>query len=329
VVDSRSRAFDNYCAYLPPAIAHWGIVFDSRFHAGIVAELIERLETTTLLDIRKDPQALVEFAREQIGADEIGVLGFLMNQPAFEHGYSRSQEDALARFNRWPTRKTKVCFEVWDANFSALFAERSHDLQARCLEMHAVVRSQAQISYSFGLDRRNDLQIDCDQGHWVTQTGFEDDDYILPTGEIATCPRSVSGVASPDGWIIGTLPLGAKYGRLSPGDIVLRFSEGRIVEITGSNRKLCADFETVLTKLPALVNVSEAGVGMSLAIANAATTHPAGHLWHERHYGFHLGLGARLPQTDHPTIERTGHHLDIVFAHGALRGANGTDMLTW
>jgi hypothetical protein len=330
VEEFRSAAFDNYCAYLPPTVERWGIVFDGAFHRSIIKGLVDRLENTLLFDIREvDPQAVVKFAHEHIDNDRVGVLGFLVNQPSFDAGYSTFQRDALGQFNRWPAKKMKVCFEVWDGNFYSLFTERSHDVRARCIEMHDRVSAQTQIFYSSGSGRPDELDIDCDGVAWVTQSGFEDADYILPTGEVATCPKSVEGVVAPGGWIIGTLPLGAKYGLISPGEIVLRFSRGQMIGISGTNRKLCADLEMVLTRLPSLLNVSEVGVGMSLAIANAATAHPVGHLWHERHFGFHIGLGARLAETDHPDIECTGHHLDVVFAHGALRGSDGGEIIAW
>jgi hypothetical protein len=330
VADLRSAAFDNYCAYLPPAVERWGIVFDGAFHRSIIEGLVDRIENTSLFDIREiDPRALVNFAHEHIDDNRVGVLGFLVNQPSFDAGYSTFQRDALAQFNRWPARRMKVCFEAWDGNFHSLFAERPRDVRARCLEMQDRVSTQTRILYSSEDDRRDDLDIDCDGVHWVTQTGFEDTDYILPTGEVATCPKSVEGVVAPGGWIIGTLPLGAKYGLISPGEIVLRFSRGQIIGISGTNQKLCADFEMVLTRLPSLLNVSEVAVGMSLAIANTATTHPVGHLWHERHFGFHIGLGALLPETAHSHLECTGHHLDVVFAHGALRGSDGSEIIAW
>lgn len=328
--DVRRAAFENYCAYLPPAVEQWGIVFDGAFHRSIIEGLVDRLDSPLLFDIREvDPQTLIKFAQDRINDSRVGVLGFLVNQPSFDAGYSTLQRAALAQFNRWPARRMKVCFEAWDGNFSSLFAERSRDIRARCLEMRDRLGAEERIFLSSGNDRRGDLDIDCDGVRWVTQTGFEDADYILPTGEVATCPRSVEGEVAPGGWIIGTLPLGSKYGRVSPGEIVLRFTAGRITGISGMNRKLCADLEMVLTRVPALLNVSEVAVGMSLAIANAAKTHPVGHLWHERHFGFHIGLGARLAETDHPDIECTGHHLDLVFAHGALRGADGGEIIAW
>jgi leucyl aminopeptidase (aminopeptidase T) len=223
----------------------------------------------------------------------------------------------------------KLCFEVWDGNFESLFAEHSHDLKARCEEMHARVAAQDHLSYSAAPGHAGRLDIECHDVVWITQTGFEGYDYILPTGEVCTCPSSLEGTVALDGWLIGTLPFGAKYGYISPGELVVRFSKGQVAEVSGTNRRLCADFEGVLAKLPTLQHVSEVAVGMSHAIARAATTHTAGHLWHERHLGFHIGLGARIPQTPHPELLSTGPHLDLVFKHGALHAADGSEILAW
>jgi hypothetical protein len=330
--DLFGAALDNYCAYLPPAVQRWGLIFDGAFHHSIIQGLVDRIESTLLFDIREvDPRALIKFAHEHADDDSVGVLAFLVNQPSFDAGYSTAQREALARFNHWLAKRMKVCFEVWDGNFCSLFAERAHDVRARCVEMHARVSAEARISYSSESGQESALELDCGGVKWVMQTGFEETDYVLPSGEVATCPKSVEGVVAPGGWIIGTLPLGAKYGRISPGEIALRFSGGQIISVSGTNRELCADVEMLLTRIPSLLNVSEVAVGMSLGVANAAAeaAQPVGHLWHERHFGFHMGLGARLPETDHPHLASTGHHLDLVFAHGALRGSKGGEIIVW
>jgi hypothetical protein len=328
-MEPASTAFDNYCAYLPPAIEHWGIVFDGACHPAIVRGLRARIEHATLLDVRDGPDALVAFARAHIDDDRVGALAFLVNQPAFDPGYPAAINAAIGELDRWHTRKLKYAFEVWDGNFEALFSEPSQDLRARCLDMHARVRAQKQLSYAAAAGHPGRLDIQCHDVLWITQTGFEPHDYQLPTGEVATCPNVLEGTASLGGWVIGTIPFGAKYGFIAPGGLELRFARGQIAEVTGNDRTLCGDLELVLDRLPVLRNVSEVGIGMSHAIAEAARTHRAGHFWHERHVGFHVGLGARLPQTPHPELLCTGPHLDLVFAHGALHAGDGAELLAW
>jgi hypothetical protein len=331
-MEPSSAAFDNYCAYLSPAIERWGVVFDSTYHSAIVRGLLARLDHVTLLDLRAGPQPVAAFAREHLHDDRVGAMEFLLNQPTFDVGYSPELERAIGEFDRWGTYKVKICFEVWDGNFASLFSEDSQELRARCLEMHARIRDQPGFSYGAPPGGTGRLDIECRDAVWITQTGFEHHDYLLPTGEVATCPSSLDGTASLGGWIIGTVPFGAKYGHLSPGEITLRFARGEVAEVSGSNARLCADLELVLAKFPTLRQVSEAAVGMSRAIAGAARTHTAGHFWHERHIGFHIGLGARLPLTPHPDLADLapiGPHLDLVFEHGALRAADGSALLAW
>jgi len=145
----------------------------------------------------------------------------------------------------------------------------------------------------------------------------------------STCPSSLDGTATLHGWLIGTLPFGSKYGPLSPGELVVRFAGSEVAEVSGSNPALCADFYRALAAFPELQHVSESAVGMSRSVAATAPGHPAGHLWHERHLGFQIGLGARLAQTPHPDVPTVGHHLDLVFRHGQLRAADGSELLTW
>lgn len=324
-----STAFDNYCAYLSPAIEHWGIVYDSEYHGEIVRGLLERIGHATPLDLRDGPDALVAFARQHIDDDRVGALEFLLNQPTFDLGYPPALNKAIGEFDTWGTHKLKMCFEVWDDNFAALFAEPSHELRARCLEMQARLRAQDRLSYAAPVGQSGQLDIQCHDVAWITQSGFEPYDYILPTGEVAACPGSLEGTVAPGGWLIGTIPFGAKYGRLAPGDVELRFARGQLVQIAGNHRALCSDLDLVLGKFPTLHQVSEVGVGMSHAIASAAMTHVAGHFWHERHRGFHIGFGARLPQTPHPELLPTGPHLDLVFQQGALHAADGSELIAW
>jgi hypothetical protein len=322
-------AFDNYCAYLPPTIGHWGLLYDGRVHQAIVRGLVAQRGDLTLLDVHRHPEAVGAFAREHCDDPQIGTMAFMANQPAFGLSYSQAHNDALDGFSQWPPSKMRVCFEVWDGNFESLFAECADAVQARCLDMLARIRLQQRFSYAATADAPDGLHIECRGVTWITETGFEDHDYILPTGEVVTCPSSLDGSATLHGWLIGTLPFGSKYGPLSPGELVVRFARSRITEVSGSNLALCSDFEHALAAFPPLQHVSESAVGMSRCVAATAPAHTAGHLWHERHLGFHIGLGARLLQTPHPDVPTFGHHLDLVFRRGQLRAEDGSELLTW
>ena len=75
-----------------------------------------------------------------------------------------------------------------------------------------------------------------------------------------------------------------------------------------------------------LRRVAELGIGQSKAVARAAHKEQVGCLWHERHFGVHLGLGAGLHEAPGRV---TQHHLDIVLANGALAGESGRTILAW
>ena len=51
-----------------------------------------------------------------------------------------------------------------------------------------------------------------------------------------------------------------------------------------------------------------------------------GCLWHERHFGVHLGLGAGLHE---PQGRVTQHHLDLALATGTLAGQTGRALVRW
>jgi hypothetical protein len=173
VTEVDNAAFDNYCTYLSPSIEQWGILFDSRFHQAIIRGLLERVKRPTLLDIRQDPQVLAAFASEHIHDDRVGMLQFFVDRPTFDVNYAEAQYDAVRAFDGWSARKVKLCVEVWDGNFEALFSEHSRDLQARCIAMHARITAQTRFSYTATRGRSDRLDIECHDVGWITQTGFE------------------------------------------------------------------------------------------------------------------------------------------------------------
>ena len=73
-MESFRIAFDNYCAYLPPAIGHWGLLHDSRAHQAIARELVARLPDVTLLALPGDPAAVSAFARTYRKDPQVGLL---------------------------------------------------------------------------------------------------------------------------------------------------------------------------------------------------------------------------------------------------------------
>ena len=125
---------------------------------------------------------------------------------------------------------------------------------------------------------------------------------------------------------MGTILFGMKYGRIGPAQLELKFRRGEVVGLAGKHRSLCHELETAFTMLPGLCRVAELGIGQSKAVARAAHKEPVGCLWHERHFGAHLGLGAGLHEAPGRV---TQHHLDIVLAMGSLGDGTGRAILSW
>jgi leucyl aminopeptidase (aminopeptidase T) len=118
-----------------------------------------------------------------------------------------------------------------------------------------------------------------------------------------------------------------KYGRLDPPALAFRFRKGEVAGVTGNHRLLCKEIEAAFTTHPGLRRVAELGIGQSKAVRHAARREEVGCLWHERHFGVHVGLGAGLHEE--PEERPTKHHLDIVLATGRLAGATDRTILTW
>ena len=82
-----------------------------------------------------------------------------------------------------------------------------------------------------------------------------------------------------------------------------------------------------LERIPGLRYIAEIGVGQSKAVSRAAKKQTGACLWHERHFGLHLGLGATL--SDEPGKRRTPHHLDLVLRSGCVADQRGRVILHW
>lgn len=161
-------------------------------------------------------------------------------------------------------------------------------------------------------DRGTSLRIRFDpQYEWVNQDGFTEADYALimnlPMGEVATYTPEVEGELVFVGGLLGTIPIGRKYGPIKePVRISIR--AGRAVEIDTSNRAFlndllfCLDFDHYTRQ------VNEIGFGTNPAITGPVRGYNYKH--EESRLGFHLGFGASLAQQN---VERlTPHHLDLL-----------------
>ncbi|MCI0338647.1 MAG: hypothetical protein L0226_13805 [Acidobacteria bacterium] len=330
------QAIKYFLTYLPQRINHWIVVFDRRYHANIVTHLQSALANSSYLNLEVVDNSAIRKAEEPNREnEEVGAIIFnmhyheLCNTPMFRLPLSH---EALFGFICWPQHRVKSCIDVSDSHFCDLFSDPPSEVRNACWKLREQVATCDTLSYSIRKGEADALTIGCKGSQWVVFSGFEFDqyaDYVLPTGEIACMPEYVDGNIVLDGWIIGTVPFGLKYGRIRRGELELRFQKGKVVNVNGSNRNLCRDLESVFDLMPGVQVVTEVGIGQSKAVARLATKQRLGYHWHEPHYGLHLGLGAELSDLQDPDERTTGAHLDIVFSSGHLSGYNFGDLLNW
>jgi hypothetical protein len=326
MADAWNQSVEHFRQYLPPGIDGWVVVTEAGAHAVLTALLRDRLPVVDVAVLgQTPPEQLSQIADGYASDDNIGLLEFVFAGAGIRYG--GRYHGSLAKFARWPVNRCRLCPDVWDANFAELFAESPSDVGQRCRDLEARLRDVNTLTYRAVGD--SDLEFSCQAAEWVVYSGTEDYDYTLPSGEVACLPRSVDGSADVAGWIIGTIPFGPKYGRIPAGSLGLTFRAGEITSVHGKRQDLCADVEMVLTTDPGLRGVAELGLGQSNAVRAARDLHPRGCIWHEKHLGLHLGLGAELAETSDVADRVTGNHIDIVFDAGTLSDSSGAPLLSW
>ncbi len=319
------RAVANFLQYLPSEVKHWVITLQGPAHGRIAGSVFPRLESIEVVELDTlSPSAVRELAHSCKQRSDVGFLDFSVNVGQF---WDVDRRDAMSEFAHWPRGRIKRCFDVWDANFHALFAEDPESVVQSCRVLHSAVTSCKHLEYSDDISESS-LILDCGGSTWTAYTGFEDFDYILPSGEVSCLPRSVDGRVDVEGWIVGTIPFGLKYGYIRQGDLILQFARGELMSVSGQRTELCRDLEKAFVRLEGLRSISEFGIGQSNAVAHAAMLHDMACQWHERHWGIHLGLGIELPEADDHDRGGTSHHLDVVLRRGLLT-ADGQVILNW
>jgi hypothetical protein len=325
-VSDWDQGLDNFLKYIPQSL-DWVVVYQSSFHSNIVCGLRGALKSAEFFNLEEEPGSLIyDLGTRNRNDNRVGFLEFAMRYPPIYEDGQNPGAEGLDAFSSWPQNRVKLCFDVTDKNFSILFSEAPSGVADRCYKLRERLVGESTLSYDPGTGEP--VAIDCAESEWIAYTGFERfSDYLLPSGEVACHPRSVNGWLPVQGWIIGTLPFGVKYGRIEEGELRLLIERGKIARVSGTNLKLCADFEDALAACPSLQRVSEAGVGQSLAARNAASRHKLGYFWHERHFGQHFGLGAELPVEGSKRRRSGGHHLDLVLSAGRILRHNGQPLL--
>ena len=325
VVPGFEAALRNIQQYLPLA-QRWVIVFEPKYHSRLVRHLLRGLSAPcTLLRLGEDlPTHVQRVAEEHRDDARCVLLEFLVCDGGLTHG-GIDYHNALAEYWSWTQSRLRLFFDVTDDNVRVLFSESPRVLERRCLRMRERLNGCKLLSYCG--PGGGGISMDCSGAEWHACTGLGPREYTLPSGEVACAPVSVDGDLPVEGWIVGTIPFGIKYGGIRKRGLTISFRAGSIVRISGESLELCSDLEHVLDRTPALRQVVEVGFGQSKAVTQAAKVSDVGCDWHERHLGLHLGLGATLPfDARRPD---TGHHLDIVLRRGRVTSTNGHLMLRW
>ena len=318
-----TTALRNFVDCLPAGIARWVLVCDRGYQLALARSLENVLPIAASIFLGRDtPRRVRSIAERYLDDPEVGLLEFLCFDGE-RLRWGRNYQNALMPFAEWPAERVRLCFDVTDRNFGELFSESPRSVRTRGRTLRRRLAGEERLALTAGKTRAT---LRCRADGWEVHSGLERDDYILPSGEIECVPDSVDGTVEVNGWIVGTILFGMKYGRIGPAQLRLKFRRGEVVDVAGNHRALCDELDTAFTALPGLRRVAELGIGQSKAVARAAHAEQVGCLWHERHFGVHLGLGASLHE---PTGRATQHHLDIVLATGSLAGDGGRAIVSW
>lgn len=320
MIISWRQAINNFKFYLPVNVSRWIVAIEGYAHKQILHHLSKKLFISEVIVLQCCSSNLIrELADKFLEDPDYGFLEF-----AIQDGESLRDEDRLAlmEFAKWPETRVRLCFDVADCNFRDLFADEPKILAARSNQLLQRLSLEKVLTVKTGLKKT--ALIDCGAGDWSAHVG-QKSDYMLPTGEIECVPSSVDGNFDIDGWIVGTVPFGLKFGRIQPGTLQLTFKRGSVTNIDGKNRELCHDLESTFELVPGLQDAVELGFGLSRGAVRAARKCEIGCLWHERYLGLHIGLGATLDQAN----RKTDHHVDIVFANAQVLNGNAEKLFTW
>ena len=318
-----ATAIKNFVDCLPAGVARWVLVCDRGYQRALARSLDDVLPIAESIVLGSDtPRRVRSIAERYVDDPEVGPLEFL----CFDGDrlrWGRNYRKATMPFAAWPPERVRLCFDVTDRNFGELFSEAPRQVKRRGQTLRRRLLGQEHLALTAG---NGHAMLRCRPDGWEVHSGLELDDYVLPSGEIECVPESVDGTVEVNGWVVGTILFGMKYGRIGPAQLELKFRRGEVVNIEGKHRSLCHELATAFTMLPGLRRVSELGIGQSKAVARAAHDEQVGCLWHERHFGVHLGLGAGLHE---PPGRVTQHHIDLVLATGSLAGETGRAILRW
>lgn len=298
---SLDRAVTHLLSYLNDGETECIFVFEPAYRR-IAERIMACSSLTSCIDIEETPEAAI---RDAI-AGRAACL-------AFDRRYGPIRPPWQPLFVELARERTESTFTLCDCAhlFDSIFEVAPQEI----VELNTRLRERMITAESMHVADAHgtDLTIEFDPRHsWVSIDGFEERRHNLtvnlPPGEIATHPGAVNGTIAFVGGLLGTIPIGRKYGMIT-APIRLDVQQGEVRVIDCPNARLAKDLNFCLGHDSGANGIHEIGLGTHPRIIELAGLN---YSWEEKHYGFHVGVGASLAQQD--GAERvTNHHLDFLF----------------
>lgn len=306
----RTRAADHLLDYLEARAGALTVLYEPSYQ-DIIAELLVTSE--------RRGSIIQSHSIERLSLDEIteilnGAEKFLC---AFNNHYANGVDDKIRCMIQFGVERASCAFTLTDISevFWDIFQIAP---SAICAISRKVAEALSQATNLHVKDNRGtDLLIVLRPEYDIVHIdGFQDAaldlTVNLPPGEVATYSDDVSGVIWFCGGLLGTIPIGRKYGQITE-PVGFKLVKNRITEVYCQNEGLRNDLLFCLDFSSFTRNVCEIGFGTHPAIRDI---HGLNYTYEEKHYGFHIGLGATLAQQN---VQReTDHHLDLLFADCTL-----------
>jgi leucyl aminopeptidase (aminopeptidase T) len=305
----KEVAISHLFAYLETRPGDLLFAFEPAYQA--IAELYEKL-TPSKTELLSVYSITSQELHKRLTQAEKFICAF---NRTFEKGFTEHVATMIERSTTLSRKAftlsdiSRDFFDVFQAKPERI-CELNKKLIEKCRE-----GSQLRVQDNNGTDLL--INLDNKTFDWISIDGFTeahlDLTYNLPPGEIATYSPETEGVIYFTGGLLGTIPIGRKYGFISD-PIKFTVIRGRIADIETRNKKLKKDLEFCLSVSPFSGNVCEIGIGTNEAITSL---YGLNYTFEEKHKGFHIGFGATLAQQNN--VERmTNHHLDLLFADSSL-----------
>lgn len=200
----------------------------------------------------------------------------------------------------------KLCLDMTDELFARVFTVPATELRSANRSILARLAGVDHLTLRSGIAA--ELQITIGADRWDEYDGLRPEQYELPGGEVAATPIDAVGTFVVGGGMLGTLPIGRKYGMLPDGALTVKIRDCKVTEVHSPNPELQRDVELCLGAEEGADALAEIGIGTHPAITSITGLNYA---WEERCRGPHLGFGAQVPALrDEGHI--VGHHLDFI-----------------